>query len=166
MTQFGFAGNLRYVALPAALVAVLAGAGWVELVRRAARARGRPAAVAAGAAIVLAFTPFAVHEAGLLERDVRLIRSEADFYETLPVAVDRAGGAARVKSCGAIYSGRFIVPVLAWYLHVPVRKVEIFAFPPGTTVAGRHTALSVDPRFPPVAQTAKWIVGSSCSDTS
>ena len=29
MTQAGFAGNLRYVALPAALVCVLAGVGWV-----------------------------------------------------------------------------------------------------------------------------------------
>src|SRR6201991_3072267 len=33
MTQAGFAGNLRYIALPAALVCVLAGAGWVWLVR-------------------------------------------------------------------------------------------------------------------------------------
>ena len=33
MTQAGFAGNLRYVALPAALVCVLAGAGWVWLVK-------------------------------------------------------------------------------------------------------------------------------------
>ena len=33
MTEGGFAGNLRYVALPAALVCVLAGAGWVDLVR-------------------------------------------------------------------------------------------------------------------------------------
>ena len=50
MTQAGFAGNLRYVALPAALVCVLAGAGWVWLVRttqrplrcrRRDRARGR-----------------------------------------------------------------------------------------------------------------------------
>ena len=37
MTEGGFAGNLRYVALPAALVCVLAGAGWVELVRGARR---------------------------------------------------------------------------------------------------------------------------------
>ena len=35
MTQAGFAGNLRYVALPAALVCVLAGAGWVWLVKAA-----------------------------------------------------------------------------------------------------------------------------------
>src|SRR3954470_23775972 len=33
MTQAGFAGNLRYIALPAALVCVLAGAGWVWLIR-------------------------------------------------------------------------------------------------------------------------------------
>ena len=33
MTQGGFAGNLRYVALPAAMVCILAGAGWVGLAR-------------------------------------------------------------------------------------------------------------------------------------
>ena len=38
MTQAGFAGNLRYVALPAALVCVLAGAGWVGVIRAARRA--------------------------------------------------------------------------------------------------------------------------------
>ena len=41
MTQAGFAGNLRYVALPAALVCVLAGAGWVWLVQGAGRALRR-----------------------------------------------------------------------------------------------------------------------------
>ena len=46
MTQAGFAGNLRYVALPAALIAVLAGAGWVELVRSTNRRLGP---IAAGA---------------------------------------------------------------------------------------------------------------------
>ena len=41
MTQAGFAGNLRYVALPAALVCVLAGAGWVWLVRARTSAPAR-----------------------------------------------------------------------------------------------------------------------------
>ena len=47
MTQAGFAGNLRYIALPAAFVCVLAGAGWVWLVKgtapqiRAGRGRAR-----------------------------------------------------------------------------------------------------------------------------
>ena len=50
MTQGGFAGNLRYVALPAALVCVLAGLGWVGLVRAAgARWGGRGAAATAAA---------------------------------------------------------------------------------------------------------------------
>ena len=49
MTQAGFAGNLRYVALPAALVCVLAGAGWVWLVEstNAASARSPPTVLAA-----------------------------------------------------------------------------------------------------------------------
>ena len=41
MTEAGFAGNLRYVALPAAMVCVLAGAGWVGLVRLLAGAGPR-----------------------------------------------------------------------------------------------------------------------------
>ena len=46
MTEAGFAGNLRYVALPAALLCVLAGVGWVELVRAAGARFGRAAAAA------------------------------------------------------------------------------------------------------------------------
>ena len=42
MTEGGFAGNLRYVALPAAFVCVLAGAGWVEVVRGVSRRWGAP----------------------------------------------------------------------------------------------------------------------------
>ena len=30
MTEGGFAGNLRYVALPAAIVCILAGVGWSD----------------------------------------------------------------------------------------------------------------------------------------
>ena len=46
MTQAGFAGNLRYIALPAAFVCVLAGAGWVWLVKgdgAKSSGRSRPA---------------------------------------------------------------------------------------------------------------------------
>ena len=42
MAQPGFSGNLRYIALPAALVCVLAGAGWVGLVRARAPLRHSP----------------------------------------------------------------------------------------------------------------------------
>jgi hypothetical protein len=45
MTEGGFAGNLRYVALPAALLCVLAGVGWVELLRAEANLYGKLPAV-------------------------------------------------------------------------------------------------------------------------
>ena len=40
---------------------------------------------------------------------------------------------------------------------------EIFAFPPGTTIAPSYSALSRDPRFPTIATTRKWVIGSSCA---
>ena len=54
MTEAGFAGNLRYVALPAALVCVLAGVGWVERRARGGRALRRAPAVALAAVLVAA----------------------------------------------------------------------------------------------------------------
>ena len=52
MTEGGFAGNLRYVALPAAMVCILAGAGWVGLYRLARRRS--PAAARRVAVVALA----------------------------------------------------------------------------------------------------------------
>ena len=46
MTEGGFAGNLRYVALPAAMVCILAGAGWVGLYRLVRRRWSGAAAAA------------------------------------------------------------------------------------------------------------------------
>ena len=40
---------------------------------------------------------------------------------------------------------------------------EIFAFPPGSTIAPNYSALSRDPRFPTIAKTRKWVIGSSCA---
>ena len=57
ITQAGFAGNRRYVALPAVLVGVrAAAAGWVELVRGA---RGRWGARGAALVTVLALAAWA-----------------------------------------------------------------------------------------------------------
>src|SRR4051794_39855421 len=68
MTEGGFAGNLRYVALPAALVCVLAGIGWVGLVRAVRGRFGRVAGAALAVALALAAAPFVVSgAAGLRE---------------------------------------------------------------------------------------------------
>ena len=48
-------------------------------------------------------------------------------------------------------------------MHLHEMESEIFAFPPGTTIAPNYSALSRDPRFPTIARTRKWVIGSSCA---
>ncbi len=66
-------------------------------------------------------------------------------------------------SCGAVYTGAFQTQAVAWYMHLHEMESEIFAFPPGTTIAPSFSALSKDPRFPTIAKTRKWVIGSSCA---
>ncbi len=93
MTQAGFAGNLRYVALPAALVCVLAGAGWVELVRDAGRRFGRAGAVALAAVLAAAAAPFVLADVDKLRFDLDVVRAESELYDRLPPIVAKSGGA-------------------------------------------------------------------------
>ena len=163
MTEGGFAGNLRYVALPAALVCVIGGVGWVELVRAV---RARLGALAAGAlAIVLvaASASFVIADVRELRASVERTRSEAHFYSTLPAVIAKAGGAARVKACGTVFTGPFQVQAVAWYLHMHGGEVGIVPSPPGITFAPRYSPLSRDARFPTVTETSKWVVGRSCA---
>ena len=164
MTQAGFAGNLRYVALPAALVCVLAGAGWVELVRGVRARRGRRAAAALVLVLALASAPFewyAVHY--LVARDVRLMRSEADLYGTLRGAIAHAGGAAAVKACGQVFTGPYQTQAVAWYLHLHGDEVSIFPFGRGTIVGARYSTFSRDPRYERFSETRQWEFASSCA---
>ena len=164
MTEAGFAGNLRYVALPAAMVCILAGAGWVEAVR-AVRARrgGRAGAVLAAAAVGL-FAPFAVADLRKLDQDRQRVVSEADLYgENLRAVIAKAGGERAIKSCGNVYTAAFQTQAVAWYLHLHETDVTIFPMPPGTIVAPHYTGHARDPRFPLVTKTTRWMVGSSCA---
>jgi hypothetical protein len=162
MTQAGFAGNLRYVALPAALVCVLAGAGWVWLVRSAAGRFGTVAATALAAVVAAASAPFVVSDVSELDLAARRVAAEASLYGSLPEAIRAGGGQAALKSCGPVYTGAFQTQAVAWYLHLHEMEAEIFAFPPGTTIAPSFSYLSRDPRFPTIARTQKWVIGSSC----
>jgi hypothetical protein len=166
MTQAGFAGNLRYVALPAALIAVLGGAGWVELVRSTGRRFGMVAAVALALVVAVAFVPFINHEHQRLDYDWQLIEQESALYGDLPLAISEAGGRDHILRCGSIYAGPFDVQAMAWHMHVHGEQVEIFAFPPGTLITGHTRALSVDPRFPVIARTSQWVIRSTCPPTS
>ena len=164
MTQGGFAGNLRYVALPAALVCVLAGAGWVDLVRLTRARLGLVAAVALTAVIAAGWYPFAHTDMNDLREDRELTMRESDFYgPNLKAAIAKAGGEDKVKACGGhVFAGPFQVPAVAWRMHLHANQVEIFAFGPGTALSMGATYLSMDPRYPEITKTSHWIVGSSC----
>jgi hypothetical protein len=162
MTQAGFAGNLRYVALPAAFVCVLSGAGWVWLVRSTNARLGTVAACALVAVVVAASAPFVRDDIHELDYNAQQIEAEAALYGTVPDAIAAGGGEAKLKACGAIYTGAFQTQAVAWYMHLHQMDSEIFAFPPGTTIAPSFSYLSRDPRFPEIARTRKWVIGTSC----
>jgi hypothetical protein len=164
MTKAGFAGNLRYVVLPAALVCVLAGIGWVELARGAARRGGDPASwlVAVGA-LLLAVFPVA-SDLRALHGDAQAIAEEAALDGSLGEAIERAGGRETLLACGRIYTGAFQTPVVAWHLDLPQADVELdlTPTPPGTVIAPRSTALARSPWFAPLTRSEHWSIASSC----
>ena len=163
MTEGGFAGNLRYVALPAAMVCILAGAGWVWLYRLA---RGRIAGAAVTVLAVLAAAaaaPFVVVDAGQFGRQMDRLGWEDGLYgENLKAMIAKAGGERALKACGPVYTGAFQTQAVAWYLHLHESEVSIFPMPPGTIIAPHYTAHARDPRFPLATKTSRWMVGSSC----
>jgi hypothetical protein len=163
MTQAGFAGNLRYVALPAALVCVLAGAGWVWLVRGTAARWGRRAGVAVAAAIALAAVPFVWDDVDSLTSSLRQVDQEYELYSGVADVVRKAGGPAKLRSCGQVYTGAFQVPAVAWHLHLHEYEVRIFPFAGGTAIGPRYLALMRDPRFTPYSGTRLWRVSSTCA---
>jgi hypothetical protein len=164
MTEGGFAGNLRYVALPAAMVCILAGVGWVGVARSAAGRWGRGAAAAVAVGIAALFVPFAVADVRELETGRELFVREADFYgPNLEAMIAKAGGEDAIKSCGAVITGPFQTQAVAWYLHLHETDLSIFPMPPGTVIAPHYLAMARDPRFPQVTMTSRWTVGSSCA---
>jgi hypothetical protein len=164
MTEAGFAGNLRYVALPAALVCVLAGVGWVWLARFAARWAGRVGVGAVALAGGLLALPAVTDDLRALGDDAETIADEAALDASLPDAIDAAGGRATVVSCQPVITGAFQVPVLAWHLRMHQDDVEVDTrpTPPGTVVALEFTAMAHDPDFAVASRSEHWIISSSC----
>ena len=162
MTQLGFAGNLRYVALPAAFVCVLSGAGWVWLVRATNARLGTITAAALTLLIAAASAPSVISDVNELKAGAQLVSEEAELYSTVPDAIRAGGGEAKLKSCGTVYTGNFQTQAVAWYMHLHEADTQIFAFPPGTTIAPTYLDLSRDPRFPVFARYGHWVIGSSC----
>jgi hypothetical protein len=162
MTQAGFAGNLRYVALPAALVCVLAGVGWADALRAASARFGRTAATVIAAVLVLAAVPFVLADLRSLQDNADHIRSEEAYYGSLPAAIAKAGGEAAVRRC-KVYTGPYQVQALAWHLHMHSGDIGIEPQPPGILIAGRGSPASRDTRFPLLTTTKRWVVRRDCA---
>ena len=123
MTEGGFAGNLRYVALPAALLCVLAGVGWVELVRAVARRAPAAPRLGAGRRLVAAAAPFVIADLDELRDGADAdSRRRPTSTTTLPAAIAKAGGREAVMRCGPVFTGPFQVPAVAWHLHLHQRR--------------------------------------------
>jgi hypothetical protein len=162
MTQAGFAGNLRYVALPASIVCVLAGVGWVDMVRSVRRRSGTGAAALAALVVLAVWAPWAHADWRSVQTTWDQVQRDATGDADLPNAIAAAGGAAAINRCGPVYTGPFHTPAVAWALQRHLDEVQIFAFPPGTLLAGRRSWLAHDPRFHPVARSAEWRVLRRC----
>jgi hypothetical protein len=137
MTSDGFSGNQRYLIAPVALLIVLAGAGagWaleqaLALLRPISPARvgRRAASPAAVAAVALAVgIGFAAPSFQRFVPTMQNIEYQADLANELPHLVRAAGGAGALTRCGDPYTGPFLVPVVAWYLHVHTQQVQLKA---------------------------------------
>jgi hypothetical protein len=112
---------------------------------------------------VLAAAPFVISDLGELQHGGRQLRSEADFYATLPAAIEKAGGRERIKRCGQVFTGPFQVQAVAWELKLHGGQVEIEADPPGIVLAARFSEMSRDERFDLLTETKKWVVRRACA---
>jgi hypothetical protein len=163
MTQAGFAGNLRYVALPASVVCVLAGVGWLDTIRWAGRRWHTAGAVLVAFAVVAVWAPWASDDWHAVGTTWDQVRRDSIADRDLPNAIAAAGGAAAIRRCRPVYTGPFHTPAVAWNLRLHLDEVQIFPFPPGTLIAGRRSWLAHDPRFNPVARSAQWRVLRRCA---
>jgi hypothetical protein len=182
MTSDGFSGNQRYLIAPVALLIVLAGAGigWAlgrvaALVARAVPAvRGRPAvpiALTLAAAAATAFV-FAAPSFQRFEPNLRGLKYQAELADELPGLVRAAGGAEALKRCGDPYTGPFLVPVVAWNLHMHTKDVQLAPSTPAvvfrvkTTGRSRPVPSLSDVGDDVTAATGeKWRIVTACGST-
>ena len=124
MTIRGFSGNQRYLIAPGALLLVAGAAGIVWTVQLAVRQRtGPPLAVAA--AMLAAAVLFVVQDSGELRPTLQQSEYQADLAHDLDRVIEEAGGAKRLRDCGHAYTGPFLVPAVAWELHLHAEQVDL-----------------------------------------
>jgi hypothetical protein len=178
MTQGGFSGNERYLAMPVALGCVLAGAGWAwagrgiaRLIARAAPGSARFAGPVVAVALLAAAFPFALPRLDQLSNDDQVLRFQAQLRDQLSVAVDRYGGRERALACGKPFAGAYNVAMVSWFLDIPGAGIDYQTWlpdaPPGVAFRARSRQ-SVYPTPPvtkdwkPVVQYGEWTILEAC----
>ena len=121
MAQIGYPGSRRYLVAPAALLAIVAGVGVVQVLLRAHSRRAR---VAAGAVIAATLIASYAPELLLNARLISVARRQQQNLEALRVVVDRAGGPAAVRAAGGAVVNPWVQTALAWDLGVDLDQVR------------------------------------------
>jgi hypothetical protein len=151
----GFTGSLRYVALPAALVCVLAGIGWAWIARAV-----RPRWVVA--ILVAAAIPGLVSPVDRLGEDLDHTWETDQRLRALPAFIERAGGREAVLACGRVHTGLFSTQLLAYHLHVRQREIGIRPEPPGSILDATGSRLEGTPGFMRKLRDRQWTLQSTC----
>ena len=174
MVARGYAGTPRYFMGAAAVIATLGGVGWGGLASVAgamARSRRVLASLMAAVVAVGAFALIAHYERPELpgQRDeARSIREASRGRDTLPAAIDRAGGRRRILACGPPRTLAAVRPIVAWYLDAPARRVATHPRRHGFVIQiRRNRSDHFGPRAPagarPVARVGDWrILSGRC----
>jgi hypothetical protein len=151
----GFTGNIRYVALPMALLCVLAGVGWGWVAERGPRA--------AAAVLALAALPGLAGAGQTLYRNLDRTREADRFYGALPAFIKAAGGRAAVLRCGQVYTGPFQTQAVAYRLHLHEKQVGIRPKAPGAILDHNGTILGGAPGYDRViARSDLWVLRRTC----
>jgi hypothetical protein len=132
LTELKFSGNGRYLFPAGCLTIVVGMVGWARfaawafaaVARLARRSIGWVAVAVVTAGAVAAIVPSAVDAFAPLGATWSNLRFQADVRRDLTTAVARAGGAARLKACGAVETNTQLVPLVAWSLHETIAQAE------------------------------------------
>jgi hypothetical protein len=127
MTSDGFSGNIRYLIMPAALVCLVAGigVGWLARAVLGRYVAGTTVLALALAAVI--GVKFAEPARETLRADIDAVTFQARMSDQVAGLVARAGGPARVRACGDIYTGPFQVPLVAWNMRLHTTQVSSLA---------------------------------------
>jgi hypothetical protein len=126
----GFAGSPRYLFGVAALLTVLGAAGGalalrsaVAFAERSGRLRLAPAGALAAAALALVVFTADARVPPITKGEKAADRAAAE-RDALPGLIADAGGRRILRRCGTVATSSLQVPLVAWYLDVPMRAVE------------------------------------------